>query len=147
MTTPKTAESRFNGEAPGFVYSRYLNPTLAMLEERLALLEGAEKACVMASGMAAVFASIMCNIKPGDHIVANRVLFGSCFYIITTILPRLGVEYTLVDGNDMDGWEKAFRKNTTHVFIETPSNPTLAIVDIEAVGKLCKQHGGVFHRR
>jgi O-succinylhomoserine sulfhydrylase len=140
----EVAESRFNGEAPGFVYSRYLNPTLAMLERRLELLENAERACVMASGMAAVFASIMCSIKPGDHFIASRVLFGSCFYIATQILPRLGVEVTLVDGADLEAWKKAFKANTTHVFIETPANPTLELVDIEAVAKLCKQHNVQF---
>lgn len=140
----ETAESRFNGEAPGYVYSRYLNPTLAMLEERLALLEGAEKCCVVASGMAAVFASIMCQAKPGDHIIANKVLFGSCYYIITEILPRFNIEYTLVDGGDLDGWKNAFQDNTRFVFIETPSNPTLGLTDIEAVGKLCKQHDAFF---
>ena len=140
----ETAESRFNGEAPGYVYTRYVNPTLAMLEERIALLEGAEKCCVMASGMAAVFASIMCNIRPGDHLIASKVLFGSCYYIVTEILPRLGVEITLVDGADLDAWAKAFKPNTTHVFIETPSNPTLGLVDIEAVAKLCKKHNAFF---
>ena len=140
----ETAESRFNGENPGYVYSRYLNPTLAMLERRLELLEGVERACVMASGMAAVFASIMCNIKPGDHFIASRVLFGSCFYIATQILPRFGVEVTLVDGRNLDEWKAAFKENTTHVFIETPANPTLELVDIEAVAKLCKQHKAQF---
>ncbi|MCP5362170.1 MAG: O-succinylhomoserine sulfhydrylase [Hyphomicrobiales bacterium] len=140
----EVAESRFNGEAPGFVYSRYCNPTLLMLEERLALLEKAEKCCVVASGMAAVFASIMCDIKPGDHLIASRVLFGSCHYIITQILPRLGVKITLVDGRDLTAWEQAFRTNTTHVFIETPSNPTLELVDIAAVATLTKQHGTRF---
>jgi O-succinylhomoserine sulfhydrylase len=135
----ETAENRFNGVAPGFVYSRYLNPTLAMLEDRLALMEGAERACVMASGMAAVFGSMMCQLKAGDHVVASRVLFGSCYYIITQILPRFGIEYTLVDGADLAAWQKAFRKNTTVVFIETPANPTLDIVDIAAVAKLCKK--------
>ncbi len=136
-----TAESRFNGEDPGFVYSRYLNPTLAMLEQRLELLEGAERCCVMASGMAAVFASMMAQLKTGDHVVASKVLFGSCYYIITQILPRFGIEYTLVDGGDTAGWEKAFRPNTKCVFIETPSNPNLELVDIAAVAKLSKKVG------
>jgi O-succinylhomoserine sulfhydrylase len=140
----ETAESRFNGENPGYVYSRYCNPTLAMLEERLALLEGAEACCVVASGMAAVFASIMCKIKPGDHFIASRVLFGSCYYIATEILPRFGVEVTLVDGKDLDAWEAAFKDNTKFVFIESPSNPNLELVDIEAVAKLCKQHDALF---
>lgn len=141
----ETAESRFDGTAPGYVYSRYLNPNLKMLEDRLVLMEpGAEAACVVASGMAAVFASIMCSIKPGDHLIASKVLFGSCHYIVTQILPRFGVEVTLVDGPDLKKWEKAFRKNTTHVFIETPANPTLELVDIAAVGKLCKKHKAFF---
>ncbi|MEI7669398.1 MAG: O-succinylhomoserine sulfhydrylase [Pseudomonadota bacterium] len=135
----ETAQSRFDGTAPGFVYSRYLNPTLAMLEERLALMEGAERCCVMASGMAAVFGSMMCQLKAGDHVIASKVLFGSCYYIITQILPRFGIEYTLVDGADLEAWKNAFRKNTALVFVETPANPTLDIVDIAAVAKLCKK--------
>src|SRR5579863_6981746 len=118
----ETAENRFNGVAPGFVYSRYLNPTLAMLEERLALMEGAERCCVMASGMAAVFGAMMCQLKTGDHVVASKVLFGSCYYIITQILPRFGITYTLVDGADLGAWKKAFRKNTVLAFVETPAN-------------------------
>jgi O-succinylhomoserine sulfhydrylase len=137
------AESRFNGQNPGFVYSRYSNPTLAMLEERLRNIENAERCIVMASGMAAVFASIMSAIKPGDHLIANRVLFGSCYYIITQILPRFGVEISLVDGDDKQAWEQAFRKNTTHVFIETPANPTLSLTDISYVSSLCKRHGAL----
>jgi O-succinylhomoserine sulfhydrylase len=137
----ETAESRFNGEAPGYVYSRYLNPTLKMLEDKLALLEGAEAACVMASGMAAVFASIMCQIKAGDHFIASKVLFGSCFHIATKILPNYGIEVTLVDGTDEDAWRQAFKKNTKIVFIETPANPNLEIVDIKFVANLCKKHG------
>ncbi len=136
----ETAESRFNGDAPGYVYSRYLNPNLKMLEDKLALLEGAESACVMASGMAAVFASIMCQIKAGDHFIASKVLFGSCFHIATKILPNFGIEVTLVDGKDNKAWEAAFKKNTKVVFIETPANPNLEIVDIEFVAKLSKQH-------
>jgi len=135
------AESRFNGSKPGFVYSRYSNPSLAMLEERLALMEGAERCLVMASGMAAVFAAMMCQLKTGDHVVASRVLFGSCYHIITQILPRYGIEYTLVDGADSKAWQKAFRKNTTVVFVETPANPTLDIVDIAMVARLCKKAG------
>jgi O-succinylhomoserine sulfhydrylase len=140
----EVAESRFNGEEPGFVYSRYSNPTLAMLEERLRLLEGAEQCTVVASGMAAVFAAIACQVRPGEHLIASKVLFGSCYYIATQILPRLGVEVTLVDGKDLKAWEQAFRKNTKYVFIETPSNPNLELVDIAAVAKLCKAHGVFF---
>ncbi len=144
------AESRFNGEAPGYVYSRYLNPTLKMLEDKLALLEGTLgtarqdskiAACVMASGMAAVFASIMCQVKAGDHFIASKVLFGSCFHIATKILPNYGIDVTLVDGPNEDAWRKAFKKNTKVVFIETPANPNLEIVDIKFVADLCKKHG------
>lgn len=140
----ETAESRFDGEDPGFVYSRYINPTLEMLQQRLAVLEGAEKACVMASGMAAMFASVMCQVKAGDHVLASRALFSSCFYIITELLPRYGVEVTLVDGRDISQFEQALKPNTKCVFIETPSNPTLEIIDIAALAKLIKAHGAKY---
>ncbi|MCE3255672.1 MAG: O-succinylhomoserine sulfhydrylase [Rickettsiaceae bacterium] len=136
----EVAESRFNGEEPGFVYSRYLNPTLKMLEDRLCLIEDAPAACVMASGMAAVFASIMCQVKTGDHFIASRALFGSCFYIATQILPNYGIDVTLVDGTNLEEWKKAFKPNTKVVFIESPSNPILDLVDIKAVADLCKKH-------
>ncbi len=137
----EVAESRFNGVAPGFVYSRYLNPTLAMLEERLCLLEGAEKCCVVASGMAAVFASMMSFLKTGDHVVAGRVLFGSCFYIITQIFPRFGITYELVDARAITAWEKALSKPTAAVFIESPANPNLELTDIKSVAALAKKAG------
>ncbi len=136
----EVAESRFNGEAPGYVYSRYLNPSLKMLEDKLSLLEGAEAACVMASGMAAVFASIMCQVKTGDHFIASKVLFGSCYHIATKILPNYGIEVSLIDGTSQDEWRKAFKKNTKVVFIETPANPNLEIIDIKFVADLCKKN-------
>lgn len=139
----EVAESRFNGEAPGFVYTRYTNPTLAMLEDRLALLEGAEACCVMGSGMAAVFASLMCMLKTGDRVVASKVLFGSCHYIITQILPRYGITYELVDNADAAAWEKALAKPTACVFIESPANPTLELVDIAMVARLGKKAGAL----
>jgi O-succinylhomoserine sulfhydrylase len=132
----EVAESRFNGEEPGFVYSRYSNPSLAMLEQRLADLEGAEACNVMASGMAAVFAAIMCQVKAGDRVVASRALFSSCHYILTQVLPRFGVDVVLVDGTDLNAWETALSQPTACVFIETPSNPTLEVIDIAAVAKL-----------
>ncbi len=141
----ETAESRFNGVAPGFVYSRYSNPSLRMLEERLTSLErGAEECCVVASGMAAVFASIMCDFKPGDHIVANKVLFGSCHYIINNILIRLGGKVTLVNGENIDEWKAAINEKTTHIFVETPANPNLGLTDIAEVAKLSKKFGARF---
>jgi len=134
------AASRFDGTAPGYVYSRYSNPSLAMLEERIALIENAERCCVMASGMAAVFASLMCQLKSGDHVIANKVLFGSCYYIITEVLPRFGISYTLVDGKDDKAWEKAFAaKKPACVFIESPANPTLELTDIKLVAGLCRK--------
>jgi O-succinylhomoserine sulfhydrylase len=148
--TAETAESRFNGVAPSYVYSRYSNPSLRMLEEKLIMIEkGAEECSVMASGMAAVFASIMCDIKPGDHLVASRVLFGSCHYIINTILPRLNVKITLVDCTDEAAWQAAFEvtptnPKPTHVFIETPANPTTKLVDIAFVAGLSKKAGARF---
>jgi O-succinylhomoserine sulfhydrylase len=140
----ETAETRFNGEDPGYVYSRYLNPTLKMLEDRLSLIEGAEKCCVLASGMAAVFASIMCQIKAGDHLIASKVLFGSCNHIITKILPNYGVEISLIDGTSEEEWQKAFKKNTKMVFIESPANPNLELIDIKFVADLCKKNEVIF---
>lgn len=135
----ETAEKRFNGEEPGYVYSRYKNPTLAMLEERLALLEGAESCIAVASGMAAVFASLMGILKTGDRVVANRVLFGSCHYIITELLPRFGITYELVNGDDKAGWARALAKKTAAVFIESPANPNLELTDIAHVCSLAKK--------
>jgi O-succinylhomoserine sulfhydrylase len=94
--------------------------------------------------MAAVFASLACQIRPGEHLIASKVLFGSCYYIATEIMPRLGVEVTLVDGKNLNEWEAAFKKNTKYVFIESPSNPNLELIDIEAVAKLCKKHNAFF---
>lgn len=142
----ETAESRFNGEQPGYVYSRYTNPNLRMLEERLLTLEdNSAEAITTASGMASVFEAIMCDIKPGDHLIASEVLFGSCYYIITQILPRFNVEVTLVNGSDKQAWRDAFKANTSHVFIETPANPLLNIVDIEYVAGLCEEFSKKYH--
>lgn len=135
------AESLFAGEIEGFKYGRYSHPNLAMLEERLSLMEGAEACTVTASGMAAVFAGLMSQLKAGDHVVASEVLFSSCHYIITQLLPRFGITYTLVAAEDMAGWNKAITKKTKCVFIETPANPTLELVDIAAVAKICKKAG------
>ncbi|MFZ4541446.1 MAG: O-succinylhomoserine sulfhydrylase [Rickettsiales bacterium] len=136
----ETAEKRFNGEEPGFVYSRYRNPTLAMLEDRLALLEGAESCIAVASGMAAVFASLMGVLKAGDRVLANSVLFGSCSYILTEILPRFGITTELVA---TDGWEKALSTPAQAVFIESPANPTLTLTDIGHVCALAKKAGAL----
>lgn len=134
-------EGRFAGERDGFVYSRYGNPTVEMFETRLAQLEGAEACFATASGMAAVFGALASYLNAGDHIVAARAAFGSCYQIVTKILPRFGVEYTLVDGEDLPQWEAAIRPNTKAFFFETPSNPTLTLVDIEGVVTLAKGIG------
>lgn len=139
----ETAEKRFNGQEPGYVYSRYSNPSLVMLEERLAFLEGAERAIAVASGMAAVFASLMSVLKAGDRVVANKVLFGSCHYIITELLPRFGITYELVEGGDLAGWEAALAKPTAAVFVESPANPTLQLTDIANVCRCAKQSGAI----
>lgn len=135
------AEARFNGESEGFVYSRYGNPTLEMFEQRMALIEGAEKCHGTASGMAAVFTALFCALRTGDHVVASRALFGSCHVILTTIFPRYGIETTLVDGGDLAAWANAFRPNTKAVFIETPANPTLDLIDIRTVAELTHAAG------
>ncbi|MEM7525202.1 MAG: O-succinylhomoserine sulfhydrylase [Pseudomonadota bacterium] len=137
----EAAEARFKGEDDGFIYARYGNPTVRMFEERIAALEGAEDAFATASGMAAVNAALMCQVKAGDHVVAARALFGSCLYIVETLLPRFGVEVTLVDGTDLDQWRAAMRPETQAVFLETPSNPTLELIDLAAVSAIAHDVG------
>jgi O-succinylhomoserine sulfhydrylase len=137
----EAAEARFKGDDPGFVYSRYANPTVAMFEERIRLLEGAEASRATASGMAAVNTALTVLLSAGDHIVAGRALFGSCLYIIEDLLPRFGVASTLVDGTDLDQWRNAVRPNTKAFFLETPTNPTLEIIDIAAVAKIAHDAG------
>ncbi len=133
------AEARFKGDEPGFVYSRYGNPTVAMFERRMALLEGSEACFATASGMAAVFASLMCQLKSGDRVVTSYALFGSCHYIIDQLLPRYGIETVMVDGPDLEQWRAALEPPTQCVFFETPTNPSLEIIDIAAVCELA--HG------
>jgi O-succinylhomoserine sulfhydrylase len=140
---PETAERRFAGEDDGYVYGRYGNPTVTMFEERLALLEGAEACYAVASGMAAVFGSLACQLKAGDHIIASQDLFGSCYQVITSILPRFGISYTLVKGNDRAAWKAAVRPETRCFFLETPSNPTLQIVDLEMVCGVAREAGAL----
>jgi len=139
--TSEAAEARFKGETDGYIYARYGSPTNDMFEKRMCLLEGAEDARAMASGMAAVAASVLCQVKAGDHIVAARALFGSCRYVVETLAPRYGVECTLVDGRDLKNWEAAIRPNTKVMFLESPTNPTLEVVDIAGVAKLADQVG------
>jgi len=137
------AESAFTNDGSRYVYSRYANPTVSMFEERLRLIEGAEVCRGTASGMAAVFAALASVVKAGDRLVASRALFGSCLHIVKNILPKYGVETETVDGRDLDAWRRALSKPTKLVFCETPSNPTLELVDLEAVAKLTHAAGGI----
>ena len=138
---PEEAEARFKGEADGFVYSRYGNPTVAMFEARMAALEGAPCARATASGMAAVTTTFLCALKTGDHVVAAKAMFGACRYVIEEVLSRYGITSTLVDGEDIAQWAAAIRPETKMLFLETPANPTLAIVDLKAVAKLADKAG------
>ena len=135
------AEAAFKGENSRYIYSRYGNPTVVMFEERVRLLEGAEAARATASGMAAVFASLMSQLKSGDRVVASRALFGSIAFIIGELLPRYGIETVFVDGTDLDQWKEALRQPTQCVFIESPSNPTLEVIDLPAVADLAHRAG------
>jgi len=137
------AEARFKNEDPGFQYSRFGNPTVAMLEERLKLLEGAEDCRTTATGMAAVTAAILSCLSAGDHIVAARAMFGSCRYIVEELCPRFGITPTLIDGRDLAAWRASMRHNTKAVFFETPANPTLELVDIAAVCEIAHAAGAV----
>ncbi|WP_077962483.1 O-succinylhomoserine sulfhydrylase [Ensifer adhaerens] len=139
--TSEAAEARFKGETDGFIYARYGSPTNDMFEKRMCMLEGAEDARATASGMAAVSAAILCQLKAGDHIVAARALFGSCRWVVETLAPKYGIECTLVDGRDLSNWEKAIQKNTKVFFLESPTNPTLEVIDIAGVAKLANQIG------
>jgi O-succinylhomoserine sulfhydrylase len=140
-SSAEEAERAFKGEEQRFIYSRYANPTVAMFEKRLALLEGAKRCHATASGMAAVFASVACMVKTGDRVVASRALFGSCHYIITDVLPAFGVDTVLVDGTDLGQWERALSSPAQAVFVESPSNPSLEIIDLAAVAELSHSAG------
>lgn len=136
------AEARFIEAGPDeFIYARYGNPTVAMFEERIAALEGTEDAFATASGMAAVSGALMSMLKAGDHVVSSRALFGSCLYVLEEVLTRYGVDVTFVDGSDLAAWEAAIRDDTAVVFFESISNPTLQVVDIEAVAQLAHAKG------
>ncbi|BAC46370.1 O-succinylhomoserine sulfhydrylase [Bradyrhizobium diazoefficiens USDA 110] len=134
-------EARFKGEDPGFIYSRYSNPTISMFERRMIELEGAEAARSAATGMAAVTTAILAPLKTGDHVVASRALFGSCLYVIQDLLPRYGIETTLVDGLDLDQWQRALRPNTKTFFLESPTNPTLDVLDIPGIAEIAHKGG------
>jgi O-succinylhomoserine sulfhydrylase len=135
------AEARFKGEAEGFIYARFSSPTNDMFEKRMCALEGAQEARSTASGMAAITAAILCQVKSGDHIIAGRALFGSSRWVLETLAPRFGIECTLVDGRSVENWQRAIRPNTKVFLLESPTNPTLEIVDIAAVSKLANEIG------
>ena len=139
--TSEAAEARFKGETDGFIYARYGSPTNDMFEQRMCALEGAEDARATASGMAAVSAAILCQLKAGDHIVAARALFGSCRWVVETLAPKYGIECTLIDGRFLENWEKAVKPNTKVFFLESPTNPTLEVVDIAGVARIANQIG------
>jgi O-succinylhomoserine sulfhydrylase len=135
------AEARFDGRAEGFTYSRQTNPTVSMFEERMALFEGADQGRATATGMAAMSAALLCQVKAGDHVIGARALFGSCRWLLDDLLPRYGVETTVVDGTDLNAWKAAVQPNTKVLFLETPANPTLDIVDIQAVADIAHNAG------
>ena len=136
-----TAAARFAGEAEGMTYSRLQNPTVAMLEERIALMEGAEACRTQATGMAAMTTALLCQLSAGDHIVAARAAFGSCRWLVDSLCPRFGIEATVIDSRDNAAWEKAIRPNTKVFFFETPANPTMDIVDLGFVCELAREEG------
>lgn len=137
----EAAEARFAGDEEGYIYSRYANPTVTMFEQRMCVLEGAEAALATSSGMGAVSAALLCQLKAGDHILASRALFGSCRWVVEKLAPQFGIEATLVDGTDLQAWIDAIQPNTKVLFLESPTNPTLELVDIKAVADLAHENG------
>jgi len=135
------AAARFAGEQEGMTYSRLQNPTVEMLEKRIAMMEGAEAARCMASGMAAMTAALLCQLQNGDHVVAGRAAFGSCRWLTDTLLPKFGIQTTIIDARELVNWEKAIRPETKAFFFETPANPTMDVVDLRAVCGLARDRG------
>jgi O-succinylhomoserine sulfhydrylase len=134
-------EARFKGEDPGFLYSRFSNPNISMFERRMIELEGAEAARATATGMAAVTTAVLAPLKSGDHVVAAKAMFGSCRYVVEDLLPRYGIQSTLVDGLDLGQWQKAMRPNTKSCFLESPTNPTLDVLDIPSIAEIAHAAG------
>jgi O-succinylhomoserine sulfhydrylase len=134
-------EARFTGDDPGFIYSRFSNPNVSMFERRMIELEGAEAGRATATGMAAVTTAVLAPLKAGDHVVAAKAMFGSCRYVVEDLLPRYGISSTLVDGLDLDQWKKAMRPNTKSCFLESPTNPTLDVLDISSIAEIAHQSG------
>ncbi|MCJ1959244.1 O-succinylhomoserine sulfhydrylase [Novosphingobium mangrovi (ex Hu et al. 2023)] len=136
-----TAAARFMGEDDGMTYSRLQNPTVQMLEERIALMEGAEACRTQASGMSAMTTALLCQLSAGDHMVSARAAFGSCRWLGDSLLPRFGIDVTVVDARDTKAWEEAIRPNTKVFFFETPANPTMDVADLAAIAEIAKAHG------
>jgi O-succinylhomoserine sulfhydrylase len=134
-------EARFKGDETGFLYSRFSNPNVSMFERRMIELEGAGAARATATGMAAVTTAILAPLKAGDHVVAAKAMFGSCRYVVEDLLPRYGIDSTLVDGLDLEQWKQAMRPNTRSCFLESPTNPTLDVLDIGAIAEIAHQAG------
>ena len=143
FNSAEEAKAKFAGELDGYLYSRYGNPTVTMFEERMSLNEGAEACFATASGMAAVFASLMSFLKSGDDVVSSQALFGSCYHILDQILPRYGIITHLIDGTDLSQWEKHITNKTKCIFLESPSNPTMEIIDLQLVSKIAHQHNAL----
>jgi O-succinylhomoserine sulfhydrylase len=139
--TAELCEARFKGEDPGYIYSRYSNPTIAMFESRMIELEGAEAGRSAATGMAAVTTAILAPLRAGDHVVASKQMFGSCRYVVEDLLPRYGIDATLIDGLKLDQWQRAVRPNTKTFFLESPTNPTLDVLDIPAIAEIAHAAG------
>ena len=139
--TAEECEARFKGDDPGFIYSRFSNPNISMFESRMCALEGAEAARATATGMAAVTTAILAPLRAGDHVVASKAMFGSCRYVVEDLLPRYGIESTLVDGLDLDQWQRAMRPSTRTCFLESPTNPTLDVLDIGAIAEVAHDAG------
>ena len=139
--TAEQCEARFKGDDPGFLYSRFSNPTVAMFERRMIELEGAQAGRSAATGMAAVTTAILAPLRAGDHVVAAKAMFGSCRFVVEDLLPRYGIQSTLVDGLDLDQWQRAMRPNTKTCFLESPTNPTLDVLDIGAIAEIAHAGG------
>ena len=142
-TSAEEAEATFVGTQPHYQYSRFGNPTVTMLEERLAAIEGAEACRVTATGMAAIHAAMLSHLKTGDRVVASRALFGSCHWIVSTLLPRYGIETEFVDGSDLGQWQSAFARPAAMVLVESPSNPMLEVIDLRAVCHMAHAAGAL----
>ena len=143
FNTAEEARDKFAGIEEGYLYSRYGNPTVSVFEERMALNENAEACFATSSGMSAIFGSLMCFLNFGDEVVSSRSLFGSCYHIFDHILPRYGIQSKLIDGTSIEEWQQHITTKTKCVFIETPSNPTMEIVDIQKVSKIAHEHGAI----